>query len=64
MDGVGDLIQSLGNGISSLIENAFDAIGGALRGILDSFESLVPFPFSLLVLAIALAAVAWLLAKR
>lgn len=64
MGGVGDLIQSLGNGISSLIENAFDAIGAALRGILDSFESLVPFPLSLLVLAIVLAGIAWLLAKR
>lgn len=64
MGGVGDLIQSLGNGISSLIQDAFDAIGDALRGILDGFESLVPFPFSLLVIAIVLGAIGWLLVKR
>jgi homoserine kinase len=64
MGGVGDLIQSLGNGISGLVQDAFDAIGDALRGILDSFESLVPFPFSLLVFAIVLAGIGWVLVKR
>jgi len=64
MGGVGDLIQSLGNGISSLIQDAMDSIGAALRGIVDGFESLVPFPLSLLAIAILLAGVGWVLARR
>ncbi len=61
---MGDLVRSLGNGISNLIQNAFDAIGDALRGVLDSFESIVPFPLSLLVLAVVVAAIGWVLVKR
>jgi phage-related protein len=64
MSGVGDLIQSLGNGISSLVQNAFDSIGAALRGIVDSFQSLLPFPWALVVVVVVLAGIGWVLARR
>jgi len=64
MGGVGDLVQSLGNGISSLIRDALDAIGAALRGMFGTFESIVPFPFSLLVILAVLGVIGWLLIKR
>ena len=39
---MGGLVQSVGNGISGLIQGAFDAIGEALRGIVDAGNAALP----------------------
>ena len=39
---MGGSIESVGNGISSLISGAFDAIGAALRGIVNAGSQALP----------------------
>ena len=62
---MGGLIDSVGNGITGLIAGAFDAIGAALRGIVDAGQPGAPGravrSWSSFVL---LLAGAWSLAKR
>jgi hypothetical protein len=61
MDG---LIQSVGNGISSLIAGAFDAIGAVLRGIVNAGNQALPAGLFWVVLFVVLLVGAWTLAKR
>jgi Flp pilus assembly pilin Flp len=61
MDG---LVRSVGNGITSLIAGAFDAIGAALRGIVDAGERALPNGLLWGVVFVVLVAGAWTLAKR
>lgn len=61
MDG---LVRSVGNGITSLIAGAFDAIGSALRGIVDAGERALPNGILWAVIFVVLVAGAWTLAKR
>ncbi len=61
---MGGLIQSVGNGISSIIETAFDSIGAALRGIVHAGNSALPYGLFWLVVFVVLVATAWTLAKR
>ena len=61
MDG---LIRSVGNGIASLIEGAFDAIGAALRGIVNAADQALPGGILFVVVFVALLGGAWFLAKR
>ena len=61
---MGGLIESVGNGISSLISGAFDAIGAALRGIVNAGNQALPSGLFWVVIFILLVAGAWTLAKR
>jgi hypothetical protein len=61
MDG---LAGSIGNGISGLIEGAFDAIGAALRGIVNAGNQALPSGLFWLVVFVLLVGAAWTLAKR
>jgi hypothetical protein len=61
MDG---LVRSVGNGITSLIAGAFDAIGAALRGMVDAGERALPNGILWAVIFVLLVAGAWTLAKR
>ena len=61
MDG---LIRSVGNGISSLISGAFDAIGAALRGIVHAGNQVLPYGLFWLLIFVLLIGGAWFLAKR
>jgi hypothetical protein len=61
---MGGLIDSVGNGISSLIEGAFDAIGAALRGIVNAGNQALPAGLFWVVVVIILVGTAWTLAKR
>ncbi len=61
MDGLG---TSVGNGVTSLVGGAFDAIGAALRGIVNAGERALPGGLLWAVVFVALVATAWTLAKR
>ena len=61
MDG---LIRSVGNGITGLISGAFDAIGAALRGIVNAGNHALPYGLFWLLIFVLLISGAWFLAKR
>ena len=61
MDGLG---RSVGNGITSLVSGAFDAIGAGLRGVVDAGERALPNGLLWVVVFFVLLASAWTLAKR
>lgn len=61
MDG---LLRSVGNGITGLVSGAFDAIGGALRGIVDAGNQALPGGLFWAVIFVVLVVGAWTLAKR
>lgn len=61
---MGGLVQSVGNGISSLIAGAFDAIGAALRGIVNAGNQALPYGLFWVIIFFALVGTAWSLAKR
>ena len=58
------LIDSVGNGITGLVAGAFDAIGAALRGIVDAGNQALPGGLLWAVIFVVLVATAWTLAKR
>ena len=61
MDG---LIRSVGNGITGLISGAFDAIGSALRGIVNAGNQVLPYGLFWLLIFVLLIGGAWFFAKR
>ena len=61
MDG---LLRAVGTGITTVVGNAFDVIGGTLRYIVDSANNVLPFPWLVIVVFVGLAGTAWALAKR
>jgi hypothetical protein len=61
MDGLG---QAVGNGITGLVGGAFDAIGAALRGIVNAGNQALPGGLFWAVLFIVLVVGGWTLAKR
>jgi hypothetical protein len=61
MDGLG---RAVGDGITGLVAGAFDAIGGALRGIVDAGNHALPNGLFWVVIFVVLVAGGWTLAKR
>jgi hypothetical protein len=61
MDG---LARAVGNGLTSVMATAFDAIGATIRSIVDVAAGLVPAGWGPVVLFVGLAGAAWFLAKR
>ena len=61
MDGLG---QAVGNGITGLVGGAFAAIGGALRGIVDAGDQVLPGGLFWVVIFVLLVVGGWTLAKR
>ncbi len=61
MDGLG---QAVGDGITGLMSGAFDAIGAALRGIVDAGNRALPSGLFWILIFVLLVAGAWTLAKR
>jgi hypothetical protein len=61
MDGVG---RSVGDGITGLVAGAFDAIGAALRGIVNAGSQALPGGLFWAVIFVVLVVGAWTLAKR
>lgn len=59
-----DLGRLVGNGITSLVSSAFDAIGAGLRGIVSSLNAAIPFGLLPVVVFVVLFGAAWVLAKR
>ncbi len=62
--GPGGLIQAIGNGVVGLIEQAFDTIGGVLRGMVGDAQSTVPTPILIVIVIAVLLLAAWTLARR
>jgi hypothetical protein len=61
MDGLG---QAVGNGITGLVGGAFAAVGGALRGIVDAGNQVLPGGLFWAVIFVLLVVGGWTLAKR
>lgn len=61
---MGGLVDSVGNGISGLVQGAFDAIGAALRGIVNAGNQALPSGLFWVIVFVLLVAGAWTLAKR
>lgn len=61
MDGLG---QAVGNGITGLVAGAFDAIGGALRGIVNAGNQALPGGLFWAVIFVLLVVGGWTLAKH
>ena len=61
MDG---LLRSVGNGITGLVAGSFDAIGGALRGMVDAGNRALPGGMLLVVAFVIVVVVGWNLARR
>jgi hypothetical protein len=59
-----DLGRTVGNGITGLVSGAFEAIGAALRGIVDAGERALPNGLLWAVVFVLLVIGAWTLAKR
>jgi hypothetical protein len=63
-DVFGGLIRAIGNGITSLVGGAMDALGAAANGIFHSLQTILP-GYWLPVVAVTVAiAVGWQLIKR
>lgn len=61
MDG---LSRTVGGGVGSVVETAFDTIGGTLRFIVASANAALPGGLLPLVVFGGLAGLAWFLARR
>lgn len=61
MDG---LAGAVGNGITTLVRTAFDAFGGAIRGIVAMAEGALPGGWLLPLVFVGLLIGGWVLAKR
>lgn len=61
MDG---LARSVGDGITGLVAGAFDAIGRALRGIVDAGNQALPGGLFFALIFVLLLVGAWTFAKR
>ena len=61
MDGLGNVV---GNGITSLVSTAFDAIGGTLRAMFGMAQSALPGGLLFVVGFIVVLAIFWQFAKR
>jgi hypothetical protein len=59
-----DLARTVGNGITSLVSTAFDAMGAAVRGVVGSLNAAIPFGLLPVVVFVVLLGAAWVLAKR
>ena len=63
-DVFGGLIRAIGNGITSLVGGAFEALGAAANGIFDGLQALLPGLWLPVVVVAVLIVVGWQLVKR
>ena len=63
-DVFGGLIRAIGDGITSLVGGAFEALGAAANGIFDSLQALLPGLWLPVVVVAVLIVVGWQLIKR
>jgi hypothetical protein len=61
VDGLG---QNVGNAITGFMSGAFDAIGAALRGLVNAGNQALPSGLFIAVLFVLAVAVGWALIKR
>ena len=60
----GGLIRAIGDGITSLVGGAFEALGAAANGIFDALHALLPGLWLPIVGVAVLIVVGWQLVKR
>lgn len=61
MDGLG---RAVGDGVTSVAENAFDAMGSTFRAMFSAANSMLPGGLLFVVAFVVLVALAWTFAKR
>ncbi len=61
MDGLG---QAIGNGITGLVAGAFEVIGSALRGIVNTGNQALPYGLFWGLIFVLLVVGGWSLARR
>lgn len=59
-----ELLRSIGDAISNLFANTFQAVGDALRGAVDAASRTLPGGWLAVVVFVLLVIGAWMLAKR
>jgi hypothetical protein len=64
VDVFGGLGRAVGNGLTSMLSTAFDAIGATLRTMLDAAQTALPGGLLAVVAFVVLLGLAWNLAKR
>jgi hypothetical protein len=63
-DVFGGLIRAIGNGITSLVAGAWEALGVAANGVFDALQAALPGYWLPAVAVAATIAVGWQLIKR
>ena len=63
MNIAGNLVQSIGDGISGLVGGALHALGAAWNGVLGALQGLLPGPW-LPIAAVVVVLVAWTFVKH
>lgn len=61
MDGLGRVV---GDGITSVVRTAYDAIGSGVRALVDTADAVVPYGLLPVVVLVAVLTVAWVVARR
>jgi hypothetical protein len=64
VDGLGGLGRAVGDGLTSMMATAFDAIGGTLRTMFSAAQTALPGGLLAVVAFVVLLGLAWNLAKR
>ena len=63
-DVFGALLRAIGNGITSLVGGAFEALGAAANGVFNALHALLPGLWLPVVAVAVVIAVGWQLIKR
>jgi hypothetical protein len=61
---MGGFVQSVGNGISSMMQGVFDTVGSTLRGLVNAGNQALPYGLFWVVIFFVLVITAWTFAKR
>lgn len=64
MDSVGNLLQSVAQGLTGMIAGAFRAVSLAVYGVFHALQTALPGPWLPIVVAGIIALVIWLRAKN
>ena len=61
---MGGFVQSVGNGIASMMQGVFDAVGSTLRGLVNAGNQALPYGLFWVLIFAVLVITAWTFAKR
>lgn len=64
MDSVGNLLQSVAQGLTGMIAGAFRAVSLAVYGVFHALQTALPGPWLPIIVAAVIGLVIWLRAKN